>query len=158
MVGPLGTSCLCLRVRIPGDSNTDFIYWVNGQGVLGFCRLLVIYRLVNGIWVMTVTPVVVNVLKCTRIIAATTRLRLRQKGVGTWKAKELIPLTTLSSKPQWMRGPATLGRLAACLAVDAAHSKLGSTCKFTDLYRRSSISGTTFSGNKCLSGTIFHAI
>jgi hypothetical protein len=25
-------------------------------------------------------------------------------------------------------------------------------------YRRTSISGTTFSGKKCLSGTIFHAI
>lgn len=52
----------------------------------------------------------------------------------TWKAKELMPLTTLSSLLRCTRGPAALGRLGACLAVEAADSRLGSTCGFTDLH------------------------
>lgn len=38
------------------------------------CRLLVVYRLINSVWVMTVTPAVTNVLLCTQLIAATARL------------------------------------------------------------------------------------
>jgi hypothetical protein len=48
----------------------------------------------------------------------------------------------------------TVQSLLAVLQVIFAILYMGSA----NLYRRTSISGTTFSGKKCLRGTIFHAI
>ena len=54
-------------------SMTDKIMTFDGNKN-AFCRLLVVYRLINSVWVMTVTPAVTNVLLCAQLISATARL------------------------------------------------------------------------------------